>query len=50
MSVHFPSGAATMVGLFGWPVIDVSRRSVEETSALVLQMLYQDHKVQEGLL
>jgi hypothetical protein len=35
---------------YGWPVIDVSRRSVEETSALVLQMLYQDHKVQEGLL
>jgi regulator of PEP synthase PpsR (kinase-PPPase family) len=35
---------------YGWPVIDVSRRSVEETSALVLQMLYQDHKVQDVLL
>jgi [pyruvate, water dikinase]-phosphate phosphotransferase / [pyruvate, water dikinase] kinase len=31
----------------GWPVIDVSRRSVEETTALVLQLLYQDHKVHD---
>ena len=35
---------------YGWPVIDVSRRSVEETAALVLQMLYQDHKVHDVLL
>jgi len=27
----------------GWPVIDVTRRSIEETAATIIQML-QDHR------
>lgn len=27
------------------PIIDVSRRSVEETAAMIIQMLYSDHQL-----
>jgi regulator of PEP synthase PpsR (kinase-PPPase family) len=30
----------------GWPVIDVTRRSIEETAAAVLQLLSQRHRQQ----
>jgi [pyruvate, water dikinase]-phosphate phosphotransferase / [pyruvate, water dikinase] kinase len=29
----------------GWPVIDVTRRSVEETATLIIQMLHKDHRI-----
>lgn len=32
----------------GWPIIDISRRSIEETAATVLQ-LYQAHRHKEGI-
>ena len=31
----------------GWPIIDVTRRSVEEITALIIQLLHKDRDVQE---
>jgi hypothetical protein len=29
----------------GWPVIDVTRRSIEETATMIIQMLHKDHRI-----
>jgi regulator of PEP synthase PpsR (kinase-PPPase family) len=33
--------ARRLCGQHGWPIIDVSRRSIEETAATIMQMLTQ---------
>jgi [pyruvate, water dikinase]-phosphate phosphotransferase / [pyruvate, water dikinase] kinase len=33
----------------GWPVIDVTRRSVEETATLIIQMLHKDHRISDSV-
>ena len=32
----------------GWPVLDVSRRSIEETAAAIMQMLVERHEIKEA--
>jgi hypothetical protein len=41
--------ANRLFGQYGWPVIDTTRKSVEETAAIILQ-LYQIHRESRSLI
>ena len=48
---HIKAEVAAARRLFndrGWPVIDVTRRSIEETAAAILQLFYQRQREQAG--